>query len=131
MRQYRAEIEGMGYKCVSGWLDETPLPGAPELQGGYLLPNDIEGVEHFKDLSIRDLTDVCHCDVLISFTETEHRYHRGARHVEMGIAIATKKELWVVGPRENVFHYLPWVRHFENWEQCRERLIRQKNLLFA
>ena len=62
-----------------------------------------------------DLGDVMQCDVLISFTERhDSGYSRGGRHVEFGLAYALGKMLFVVGPRENVFHALEGVRQFSH-----------------
>ena len=40
------------------------------------------------------------------------RSGRGGRHVEFGLAIAWGKPVYLVGERENVFHWLPQVRVF-------------------
>ena len=36
------------------------------------------------------------------------------------VALATGAALYLVGPRENIFHSLPQVRQFDTWEQCLE-----------
>uniref|UniRef100_A0A6M3IQQ6 Putative nucleoside deoxyribosyltransferase n=2 Tax=viral metagenome TaxID=1070528 RepID=A0A6M3IQQ6_9ZZZZ len=57
-----------------------------------------------------DFDDLKHAKVVISFTEIPRSTNsRGGRHVEFGIALASKKRCVVVGPRENVFHCLPGV----------------------
>ena len=49
------------------------------------------------------------CDTFVGFTEPEDATgrKRGGRHVEYGIAVAMRKELYIVGPRENCFYFLP------------------------
>lgn len=47
---------------------------------------------------------------------------RGGRHCEFGYALATRKEILVVGPRENVFYCLEEVRHRESWEEALAQL---------
>lgn len=68
-----------------------------------------------------DIADVLRADCLLSFTEepTEHVTWaaRGGRHVEFGVALATGKRLCVIGPRENVFHYLPRVEVFRGLDE--------------
>jgi len=46
---------------------------------------------------------------VITFTETPRSSNsRGGRHVEFGIALGMRKRAVVIGPRENVFHCLPF-----------------------
>ena len=57
-----------------------------------------------------DFEDIMNADAVISFTEVPRTTKsRGGRHVEFGIALAAGKKCIIVGPRENVFHCLPWV----------------------
>lgn len=58
-----------------------------------------------------DYSDLIRSDVCISFTEKprSHKYPRGGRHVEFGIALASNMRCIVVGPVENVFYCLPLV----------------------
>ena len=72
---------------------------------------------------MEDVTDVCSADVVVSFTEPPRSNHsRGGRHVEFGMAHALRKQLVVVGHRENLFHYLPQVEFFTDWRRAREFL---------
>ena len=41
----------------------------------------------------------------------------GGLHAEFGMALALRKRLILVGPRENIFHTLPQVEHREGWPQ--------------
>ena len=70
-----------------------------------------------------DREDLFRADATILFTDYEpedlegwKRAARGGRHTEFGMAEAAQKRRYVVGPRTNVFHSLPGVRHFEQWE---------------
>jgi len=56
-----------------------------------------------------DTLDVLRADVLILFTN-DGRTSRGGRETELGIALAAKKEVWLVGPRLSTFHYHPLIR---------------------
>ncbi len=70
-----------------------------------------------------DYQDLCTCAVTISFTEIPRTStSRGGRHVEFGIALALGQQVWVVGPRENVFHCLPDVKSFDAWEDVMSHL---------
>ena len=52
-------------------------------------------------------------DVVISFTSVGGG--KGGRHVEFGYGLGLGKKMIVVGPRENVFHTLPQIEHYEDW----------------
>ncbi len=66
-----------------------------------------------------DWEDVCSAGLVISFTEQPRSSaSRGGRHVEFGIALGKGTPVMIVGPRENIFHWLPNVRHFEDWNSC-------------
>jgi hypothetical protein len=59
-------------------------------------------------------------DAVIIFTEIPNTVlATGGRHVEFGLALAQGKRVIVVGPRENVFHYLlPESQVFATWNQA-------------
>lgn len=67
-----------------------------------------------------DLEDLHAADCVVSFTEGPEAVSgsasKGGRFVEFGLALALHKRVIVVGPKENVFHYLPTVEMFERWE---------------
>jgi hypothetical protein len=51
---------------------------------------------------------------------------RAGRHVEFGYALAREKRMIVVGDvKENIFHYLPQVKHFATFEEALAYLINQ------
>ena len=59
------------------------------------------------EFALRDLHDIDIADACILFTEEpESCWPRGARHVELGWAWKSGKTCMIVGPRENVFHWL-------------------------
>jgi hypothetical protein len=63
-----------------------------------------------------DLRDLLAADAVLSFTEEPRQMTntRGGRHVEFGLALGFGKAVFIIGPRENVFHYLPNVRQFSS-----------------
>ncbi|HZZ79636.1 MAG TPA: hypothetical protein VFE62_14040 [Gemmataceae bacterium] len=67
-----------------------------------------------------DFADVQACDLLIAFTEQPSAggRNRGGRHVELGIAIGQGKRIMIVGPRENIFCWLPEIDRFDTFDQC-------------
>src|SRR5260370_9542714 len=86
----------------------------------------------------QDCEDLMAADAVIIFTEIPNTIlATGGRHVEFGLALAQGKRVTIVGPRENVFHYLlPDSQIFATWNKayatlrlqhtpCQETLQRQ------
>ena len=127
----RAEIEGyaellrgMGHQVTSRWHQgrNTPLTGSDDMQ---------RFAHHYAR---GDIADIESAELYIAFTTTPMPsevpgaaactapYKAGGTHVEFGIAVALTKELWVVGPRENIFHFMDGVRLFDSWPPAWEKL---------
>lgn len=108
--QYRADLERLGHAVTSRWLN-----------GEHQIDDRGLSVEAKREERTRfaseDFDDVTASDLVISFTEVPRSTtnSRGGRHVEHGIALGRGLSVWIVGPRENVFHCLPCVRVFESW----------------
>ena len=51
-------------------------------------------------------------DGLVLIAESEGRCVPGGKHVETGIALALGRSVYVIGRRENIFHWHPDVRVF-------------------
>jgi hypothetical protein len=107
MQGIRTQLEGIGDVVVSRWIE-----------GKHKL-NDAGNSSEVIRFAEEDWVDLNTSDCVISFTEMPRTFHsRGGRHVEFGIALAAGKRLIVVGPRENVFHWLPQVSVYEIWHDC-------------
>lgn len=104
MREAAAYLSARGHVITSRWIN-----GCHEL-GDH--PTD----EARRRLAFEDLDDLRIADAMIAFSEPPRTMSnsRGGRHVEFGLAIALNKQILVIGLRENVFHYLPDIRHFSN-----------------
>jgi nucleoside 2-deoxyribosyltransferase len=98
LRIHAAAIEAAGMTVTSRWLKQlTPLDGLAAHH------SDAEN----KAFADTDLADVARADGVLFFAEDPLiGIPRGGRHVEFGYALALGKEIAVVGPRENVFHWL-------------------------
>ena len=105
----RGEVEARGHGVASSWLDE------PDQKGPVVLSDPEKCLEYAQ----RDYSEVLASELLI--VDTEDTNTRGGREVEVGIALAFGRKLWVVGPRRNIFHYLAH-RHFPAWEEALEQL---------
>lgn len=116
IQEYKNFLQTLGIEVTSRWMEEAH---APKTQMG----------EVAEDLhvtyALNDLEDVLNADMIVSFTEPMaeqpvqaeefNRAKRGGRHVEFGFGMALGKELILVGPRENIFHYLPQVEQYDTF----------------
>lgn len=116
LRSYREDLVRMGFRVASRWLD-----GGDEI--GLAGP-DREEARRWLQM---DLEDLAQASTFISFSENPANPPdgaiRGGRHVETGMALEAGKEVLLVGPRENLFHW--WLADsqvFATWESALERL---------
>jgi nucleoside 2-deoxyribosyltransferase len=94
-------INEAGHIVTSSWLAETLNPNATLEDAGE---------SYWRQVSQQDLDDIDAADVFVLMTiPPDQAKPRGGRHVEFGYAMAKKKFLLILGPRENIFHYLPRV----------------------
>lgn len=108
MREHAFELRSFGSRVTSSWLDETYESGINITD----LTNDVN-----RDIAEVDLSDITSSDVLIFFAEDQNNQPpRGGRHVEFGYALANGLTIYVIGEKENIFHYLPNVKEFPTWE---------------
>lgn len=94
-----------GVEITSSWLNEQWPPNTTLDQ--------VEDSE-LRSFAVQDCADIQRADVFMLFSsDPKVPTVRGGRHVEMGIALALGKAIWVIGPKENVFHYIPGITHFK------------------
>jgi len=108
MRGYRDILEGLGYTVTSRWIDQHD--GALEEALGE--PELTAEPHRGTPFALKDLEDIAAADTVINFTGAG----RGGRHVELGIAIASGKSLILVGRREHVFHCMPGIDWYPDWD---------------
>ena len=99
-RELKRLLEGHGYAVVARWIELDAKFGQ-----GLSAYTD----EERRDLAIMDDEDVRAADVLVLLAEREGRPVPGGKHVETGMAIALQRAVFVVGRRENLFHWHPAV----------------------
>lgn len=111
LQAYRLILEQLGHEVTSRWVweDHELAIGTP-LEAGVRFARE-------------DMVDLHRCECVISFTEEPGQAggrNRGGRHVEFGIALASHHihRIVVVGPRENVFHYLDQVEMHATWPEA-------------
>lgn len=115
---YVEQLGPLGYAVTSRWLHGA---NQTDDQGHIIGAAGERAVESGSPLSgelaAHNVADVRRAEILIAFTEHPDAggRARGGRHVELGLALAWGKDVLVVGPRENVFCWLPQVKQFEEW----------------
>lgn len=132
---YREQLEALGYVVTSRWLngkhqiDENGVPIGDEGEALVEHGQSEEAAKMRARFANEDFVDVRRADLLISFTEKARTpsTSRGGRHVEFGIAFGCLMPVWVVGHRENLFHWHEDVRFFPTWPAALEKLYEQKS----
>lgn len=109
MRKYADELTEDGHEVTASWV-----------YGGE------EGLT-FSDIALLDVSDVIKSDALVCFTEPYGSSNvGGGRHSEFGVALALRKKLYLVGEREQVFHWWPSVIQFPQFKHLRNHLKGRK-----
>lgn len=115
----RAELLGIAKECKRAGLRVT---------SSWLWANPVElGDSNAASAAAeRDLGDLREADLFVGFTEmaTASAQGRGGRHLEFGVALALGKRMILVGPgHENIFHHLPRVERYPDWETARRGIL--------
>lgn len=114
MQRYAQQLRGLDIEVTASWLSE---PHGPKTQLSDVHPDQLGVYAH------KDLFDVGRSDLLIFFSQKPtKKTARGGRHVEFGFALAKRIPILVVGPRENIFHYLDWenLRSVKTWRDAKK-----------
>lgn len=96
----RAYLRAAGHGVNSRWID-----GGAELAAtGEYFSADAEMARY----AAIDCEDVMAANTLVQITGDKQTH--GARHSELGMAMATGKRMVLLGPREQIFHFHSAVR---------------------
>lgn len=107
---YARQLESLGHTIVTRWL-----AGNNQIDDAGLSA-EAKQEERIR-FATEDLADLMAADICLSFTETPRGTNsRGGRHVEFGAALAKGLRCVIIGPRENVFHYLPEVEIYSDFQ---------------
>lgn len=101
------QLRDMGHIITSRWVWRDQ-------------PQDYESATHEEvaEYAQEDIEDVLDANHFVTLSESSDSiYGRGGRHVEFGLAISTGIMITVIGPRENIFHYLFYVNHFDTSQE--------------
>jgi hypothetical protein len=110
MRGYAAQLPE-GIKNTARWIDQE------------VEEEDVTSDQEMRSYADRDLVDLERADAFVVFTDQPSR--RGGYWVELGLCLGNGVEAIVVGPRVNVFCYLPEVQRFDSWDECLASLKRR------
>ena len=117
MKQVAALLRDKKIEVTSSWLLE-PHPSGTTM--------DQVSEEDLCGYAQRDLEDIEAGDAVVLFTvDPLIPTVRGGRHVETGYCICLKKPLYIVGPRENIFHYLPQVKQYSDIASLLKDLLKE------
>jgi len=119
LSEYATQLRDLGHIVTSTWIDghhEASSPHGPRAE------QLADGAER-RGWALEDWADLARSDALICFTEQAGPtvlYARvsGGRHVELGIALAWELDVMIVGPRENLYHWLPEVMAYPTWDDA-------------
>ena len=109
-----ADLVALGHTVTSSWIT-----GKHELQSQHgARADEVADASEQARWAREDIDDLEASEAIIAFTQAYGAVggrNRGGRHVELGIAIGLGLQVFVVGPRENVFYHLPEVQQHDNW----------------
>ena len=109
------ELRGIGHTVSCRWLlgNHQIHPGSSEVDASG---DNVPMIA--RPFAQDDIEDVEKADALVLFTERPYSDKgRGGRHVEFGYALGKGKEVYIIGPRENVFHTLPGVKQYASFDR--------------
>lgn len=104
------ELKALGHTITSRWVK----PDSDHVKATGLSQQAAD--KERQRFALEDIEDVMECDTMVSLMEEPRSNGRGGRHVEFGLALALRKDLYIIGPRETVFHHLPHVIHCNSVE---------------
>jgi len=105
-----------GHEVTSRWITEDSK---------FHLPGDAYTPDEREKIAVMDEADVRLAgDGVVVLSEESGRCVPGGKHVEAGIALGLGRPVYVVGHRENIFHWHPRVRVFGDAHQLLGYLAR-------
>lgn len=101
LRVIRARIRALGHEVTSDWLDTA-----------FAYSDTRCTAKHLKAEAPRDLAQIRDCDVFV----LNRRHKSVGKFVELGMALACGKRVWLVGPSEVPCAFYGMAEHvFPNW----------------
>lgn len=120
------QLAELGFEVTSRWVGGSTVGVFAAAQGADSAPGTPEAfraIQQARQAAWTDLQDVERADTLLVFGgQPSWAPFTGGRHVELGYALAMKKRVILVGPRENLFHWFELVEHFSDWDEALSHL---------
>jgi nucleoside 2-deoxyribosyltransferase len=112
MLALRDALQARGVYVTSTWL--TPADGNNQNMAVIR-----DNYDDCRVRAIQDFRDIDEADVLVLYKPRElHRQPTtGGHHVEVGYALGHGKPVFVIGDRENIFHYHPMTTTVKDIEE--------------
>jgi nucleoside 2-deoxyribosyltransferase len=105
--ELKRTLERNGLIVTSTWL----TPHDNQSMDALKARGPLRVVADARERAIKDFEDIDASDVLLVYSpKSSHRNGTGGKHVETGYALANGKPVFVLGDRENIFHYHPMAR---------------------
>tara|TARA_Y100000310_G_C20436867_1_gene694157 strand:- start:66 stop:437 length:372 start_codon:yes stop_codon:yes gene_type:complete len=105
LRDYHEILSKLGVRVVSTW---------------YFLEGEDDSEKQMRIHALRDYEEVESADMLLLFDDDDASVG-GGKYTEMGMALAWKKDVGVIGRNTNIFWHLPGVMT-STWEEIVEEL---------
>jgi hypothetical protein len=124
LADYAEQLRKLGHQVTSRWLEGQHQADELEVAAAGEVHQVPEIARRFAE---EDVEDVTFADVVVAFSEPPRSSaSRGGRHVEFGMALGWvlagyrsldggRRQVVVIGQRENVFHCLREVAVFPDW----------------
>jgi hypothetical protein len=118
VKQFALRLHNFGIKVTSTWMDESYEPDVKmsDVPESFL-----------KETACNDCSEMDEAEIMVLFSvPCTTLTVRGGKHFETGYMVHSGKEVYVIGPKENIFHHLSNMTHFENEDLCFEALCRRR-----
>jgi hypothetical protein len=116
-RLLKTEIERLGHECTARWITSDQKFGTSDYSD-----------DERRQLALMDEEDVRRAtDGLILLAEMPGHFVPGGKHVETGMALTLGHPVYVVGRRENVFHWHPRVTVFTSADELLAHLTESQS----
>lgn len=113
----RAELQAIGHWVTSGWLDLHSGTAPETYTNEEMRANPLR----FEQFARSDIDDLSRATAVLAFSSGDGS-GSGGRHIEVGYALACSLPVFLIGPRENVFHTLTSIHHYPDWPTFRGHL---------
>lgn len=114
MRGIRDRLVSLGHTVTSRWID-LHIDAGTKLEESFTPEYLAKETEFCATYGQHDIDDIVSADAVFSFTSSNGG-GKGGRHVEFGLALGLGKRCIIVGPRENIFHTLPYIKVYPTIE---------------